>query len=102
MSLFVVKHHHEADRCPARDPRMASMLLTHLSPSNAAGYSLKIHGEAVVDDAHTVYLILDGPNRESVNRFMQPFALAGTVEIFPASSCEAVVARGDCGAPVTG
>jgi len=102
MSLFVVRHHHDAKRCPARYPRMASMLLTHLSPSNAAGYSLKIHGEAVVDDAHTLYLILDGPNQESVSRFMQPFAQAGTVEIFPASSCEAVVTRGDCEAPATG
>jgi len=74
------------------------MLLTHLSPANAKSYGLTIYGEAVVNDAHTLYLIVDGPNQESVNRFMQPFAQAGTVEIFRASSCEAVVTRGGCNA----
>jgi hypothetical protein len=29
---------------------------------------------------------------------MQPFAQAGTVEIFPASPCESVVTRGGCDA----
>jgi hypothetical protein len=33
-----------------------------------------------------------------VNRFMQPFAQAGTVEVLPASPCAAVVGRGGCDA----
>ena len=98
MSLFVVQHRHEADRCPARDPRMAPALLNHLSPQNTKSYGITIHGEAVVDNAHTLVMIVDGPNRESVGRFMQPFAQAGTVEILPASHCAAVVGRGDCAA----
>ncbi len=96
MSLFVVQHRHEAARCPARDPRMAPMLLQHLAPANAGKYGLTIHGEAVVNAAHTLYLIVDGPDRDSVTRFMQPFAMAGTVEILPASRCETVVQRGGC------
>jgi hypothetical protein len=96
MSLFVVQHRHEAARCPARDPNMAPMLLRHLAPANAGTYGITIHGEAVVNGAHTLYLIVDGPDRERVSRFMQPFAQAGTVEILPASPCETVVQRGGC------
>lgn len=99
MSLFVVQHRHEADRCPARDPRMAHMLLKHLSPQTTKGYGLTIHAEAVVNNAHTFFMIVEGPDRESVNRFMQPFAQAGTVEVLPASPCEVVVGRGGCDAP---
>jgi len=96
MSLFVVQHRHAPDRCPARDPKMAQMLLKHLSSQNTKSYGLTIRAEAVVNNAHTFYMIVDGPDRESVNRFMQPFAQAGTVEILPASTCEAVVSRGGC------
>jgi hypothetical protein len=98
MSLFVVQHRHEADRCPARDPRMAQMLLKHLSPQNSESYGLTIRAEAVVNNAHTLFMIVDGPDRESVHRFMQPFAQAGTVEILSASPCEVVVSRGGCDA----
>jgi hypothetical protein len=98
MSLFVVQHRHEASRCPARDPQMASQLLQHLSAANAKRHGLTIHGEAVIDNAHTFYMIVEGPDRDSVTRFMQPFAQAGTVEILAASPCEAVVSRGGCGA----
>lgn len=98
MSLFVVRHRHEADCCPARDPKTAQMLLKHLSSQNTTSYGLTIHAEAVVNSAHTLYMIVDGPNRESVDRFMQPFAQTGTVEILPASPCEAVVNRGGCDA----
>lgn len=97
MSLFVVQHRHEANRCPARDPRMAAQLLQHLSAANATRYGLTIRGEAVIDNAHTLYMIVEGPDRQSVDRFMQPFAQAGTVEVLAASPCEAVVARGGCG-----
>jgi hypothetical protein len=98
MSLFVVQHRHPAERCPARDPKMGSMLLQHLAPASVKRHGLTVHGEAVVNNAHTLYLIVDAPDRESIGRFMQPFAQVGTVEILPASSCEAVVGRGGCDA----
>ena len=96
MGLFVVQHKHPAERCPARDPRMGAMLLQHLSPANAKKHGLTIHGEAVVNNAHTLYMIIDGPNREAVTRFMQPFAQAGSVEVLAASPCEEVVGRHGC------
>jgi hypothetical protein len=96
MSLYVTRHQHPAERCPAIDPQMGSMLLRHLSPDNAATYGITIHGEAVVNNAHTLYLIVDAPDQQRVEQFMAPFAQAGSVEVLPASTCEAVVGRGGC------
>jgi hypothetical protein len=100
MALFVARHQHPADRCPAADPAMGQMLLAHLAPENAARYGISIHGDAVIDDAHTLYLIVDAPDRERVATFLAPFAQAGSVEVLGASSCEAVVSRGGCGLAV--
>lgn len=96
MSLFVIEHHHDAARCPARDPQGAQMLLRHLA--RAGEFGVTIRAEAVVDGAHALYAIADAPGEANVRRFMQPFAQAGTVEIRAASSCETVVARGGCDA----
>jgi hypothetical protein len=98
MGLFVVQHRHTAERCPARDAGMGSMLLQHLSADNARSHGLTIRAEAVVDGAHAFYMIVEGADRQSVERFMQPFAQAGSVEVLPASLCEDVVRRGSCGA----
>ncbi len=96
MALFVAQHQHPADRCPAMDPQMGPMLLSHLSPANAAAHGITIHGEAVVNNAHTMYLIVDAPDQERLDKFMAPFAQAGSVEILPASSCAAVINRRGC------
>ena len=96
MSLFVVEHRHSAETCPAGDPQIAPMLLQHLSKTNASQYGIEIHGEAVVDGAHRLFLILDGEDRDHVDEFMAPFAMAGSVEVLEASPCEAVVARAAC------
>jgi hypothetical protein len=74
------------------------MLLLHLSTQNSESFDLTIRAEAVVNNAHTLFMIVDGPDRESVHRFMQPFAQAGTVEILSASPCEVVISRGGCDA----
>ncbi len=100
MSLFVTRHQHAAERCPATDPQMGSMLLQHVSPASAATYGITIQGEAVINDAHTFYMIVDAPDRERVERFMAPFAQAGSVEVLPASTCEAVIGRGGCASAV--
>jgi hypothetical protein len=98
MPLFVAVHRHPEERCPASDPKMAPMLLTHLSRENASSNGITIEAEAVANSAHTLYLIVDAPDQERVEKFMTPFAQAGSVDVFPASSCEAVVNRGGCGA----
>lgn len=96
MALYVVKHKHTSDTCPARSKEMGEMLLTHLSDENAGRNGLKINAEAVVDGAHTLYLIVEADDENKVKKFMEPFTMAGSVEVMPASVCELVVERGAC------
>jgi hypothetical protein len=96
MALFVVKHQHPAETCPAGHPQMGPQLLMHLSQPSAESFGVQIHAEAVVDGAHTLYLIVTADDPEHVERFMTPFAQAGTVKVLPASYCEQVVARAAC------
>ena len=96
MSLFVAQHQHVPERCPAADPQMGQMLLAHLSADNAASHGITIQAEAVVNDAHTLYMIVESDDRANIDRFMTPFGQMGTVEVLPASRCEAVVARAAC------
>jgi hypothetical protein len=96
MSLYFVRHQHTAETCPAKDPAMGAMLVSHLSPRNAGKFGVTIHGDAVLDKQHTLVMIVDASNPAMVETFMQPFQQAGSVEIVPASECEAVVERGGC------
>ena len=96
MALFVALHRHQSDRCPAADPQMGPMLLRHLSAENTSGQDVAIQAEAVVNGAHTLYLIVEADSLDRVEGFMAPFAQVGTVEVLPASSCEAVIGGGGC------
>jgi Domain of unknown function (DUF3303) len=96
MALFVAKHQHSAETCPAGNPEIAPMLAQHVSRDNARNFGLDLQGEAVVDGGHTLYLIVGAPDRASVEEFMGPFQHFGMVEVLPASSCEQVVARAAC------
>ncbi|MBX6371226.1 MAG: sulfite oxidase [Acidothermus sp.] len=96
MGLFVAVHQHAAETCPAQDPAMGSMLLQHLAPANAAGYGVTIRADAVANDKHTFYLIAEAASQDQLERFLAPFAQAGSVEILPASTCETVVSSGGC------
>jgi len=96
MSLFVVRHQHDANTCPAKDPTMGAMLLKHLSPSNARKFGVNIQGDGVLDGKHTLFMILEAESATQVDAFMAPFKQAGPVEVWPASECETVVERGGC------
>lgn len=98
MPLFVVRHQHSAERCPAGDPDMGAMLLNHLSRPNVKQHGVEIQGEAVVDGEHTLYLIVQATDEVRLRSFMQPFELVGSLDIYPASTCARVVASGGCDA----
>jgi DMSO/TMAO reductase YedYZ molybdopterin-dependent catalytic subunit len=100
MSLFVARHRHAPERCPALDPYTGAMLLNHLSRPNVRQHGLEIKGEAVVRDEHTMYLIVEAGDESLVRQFMQPFQSAGSLDIYPASTCARVVASGGCTAAV--
>ena len=96
MPTYFVRHQHSPENCPARDPQMGQMLLRHLDRENATRLGLQIHGEAVLDGAHTMVLIVEAEDVRFLQDFMAPFQQAGTVELLPASTCEAVVERHGC------
>ena len=96
MTLFVAIHQHAPDRCPASDPAMGPALLRHLSPATAGQHGVTLQAEAVANDKHTLYLIAEAGDEEQLRRYLAPFAQAGTVEVLPASVCEAVINRGGC------
>jgi Domain of unknown function (DUF3303) len=100
MTLFVAIHRHAPEHCPARDPAMGPALLSHLSPAATGQYGVVVHAEAVANDKHTLYLIAEAGDEEQLRRYLVPFAQAGTVEVLPASLCEAVIDRGGC-TPIT-
>src|SRR5262249_61610895 len=91
---------HEAERCPATDPYMGATLLNYLSRPNVRQHGVTIQGEAVVQGEHTLYMIVEASDEDRVRAFMGPFAQAGTVDVFPASTCVRVVASGGCAAPM--
>ncbi len=96
MSLYFVRHQHSAETCPAKNPEMGQMLLQHLSKANARKFGVDLIGDAVLDGQHTLVLIAEAEDREYLENYMQPFAMAGSVEILAASTCEAVVERQGC------
>src|SRR6266567_1675966 len=100
MALFVVRHEHSAEQCPATDPDMGAMLLNYLSRPNVSQHGVQIQGEAVVQGEHTMYMIVEASDEQRVRRFLEPFARAGTVDVYPASTCARVVTSGGCAAPV--
>ena len=100
MALFIVRHQHAPDHCPATDPYMGATLLNYLSRPNVRRHGVAIQGEAVVKGEHTLYMIVESDDAERVHGFMAPFARAGTVDVYAASTCARIVASGGCAAPM--
>src|SRR4051794_29439276 len=96
MALFLVRHQHPAERCPAQDSEVGAMLLHHLSRPNVRRHGVHIRGEAVVQGEHTVYFIVEAADEGRLRAFLEPFQAAGSVDVYPASTWGRVLAGG-CG-----
>ena len=96
MALFIVRHQHEAERCPAADPEMGALLLNHLSRSSMSEQGVEVQGEAIVEGTHTLYMIIESSDEDRVRSFMAPFATAGSVEVYSASTYAGAVSSGGC------
>ena len=96
MALFIVVAKHSPEACPAGDPEMGKMLLSHLDDSNASKFGVNIQAKVGAESQHTLHLILDAGDSQKVDEYMAPFAQMGSVEIMPGIACEAIVARGRC------
>lgn len=99
MALFLVRHQHEPARCPAQDADMGAKLLNYLSRPNVRAHGVTVEAEAVVQNEHTLYMIVESTDEARVRAFMEPFAMAGSIEVYPASTCARVVASGGCSMP---
>jgi ribosomal protein L7Ae-like RNA K-turn-binding protein len=75
---------------------MAQALLQHLDHANARRFGIELQTEAVLDAQHTLVLIAESEDVSFLRDYMEPFRRAGSVEILPASTCEAVVERQGC------
>ena len=105
MPLFIVRHRHDPEHCPAADPYNGASLLNHLSRPNFRKHGLTVHGEAVARGEHTLYMIIEAEHEGLVRDYMAPFAAAGSLDVYAASTCAGVVSRGGCDAnlpPVDG
>ena len=96
MSLYFVQHQHSPDACPAKDPQQGSMLLNHIDKASARRFGLNILSDAVLDNQHTFVLVIDADNPGQIESYMEPFKQVGSVDIWPASTCETVVEREGC------
>jgi hypothetical protein len=59
MAMFIVRHQHDAETCPATDPYQGATLLNYLSRPNVRQRGVTIQGEAVVQGEHTLYMIVE-------------------------------------------
>jgi DMSO/TMAO reductase YedYZ molybdopterin-dependent catalytic subunit len=98
VSVFVVRHQHRPESCPAADFTFGARLLNLLSRTNAARHGVRIHGEAVLQGTHTLLVIAESNSEEDLLGFLSPLAQAGTLEVERAASCARVVANGGCAA----
>jgi DMSO/TMAO reductase YedYZ molybdopterin-dependent catalytic subunit len=57
---------------------------------------MEIKGEAVLRGEHTVYFIVEAGDEDRLREFMQPLAMAGSLDLYPASTCARVIASGGC------
>ena len=96
MSLFIVIAKHSPESCPAGNPEMGKMLLSHIHQENADNFGIKIQATAGAESQHTLHMIMDAENSQKVDEFMTLFAQMGSVEVTPGITCEAIVARGRC------
>ena len=96
MALFIVIAKHSPESCPAGDPEMGKMLLSHIHDDNASKFGITIQASAGAESQHTLHMIMDAGDRQKVDEFMGLFAQMGSVDVTPAITCEAIVARGRC------
>jgi hypothetical protein len=94
MNVFLVRHQHLAERCPAADFTAGAGLLNHLSRPSAARHGVRLHGEAVLT-AHTL-VIAEADCEDALHAFLRALKAAGTLEVHRASTCTRVVAAGGC------
>src|SRR5437879_5508623 len=89
---------HALDRLPNLGTQPVS--LVEDDQQMAGVKALKFGAKRLVKGEHTMYLIVEAGDARQLQQFLAPFEGAGSVEVYPASTCSGVVAAGGCGAPI--
>ena len=79
MPLFIVVAKHSPESCPAGNPEMGKMLLSHIHQDNASKFGINVQASAGAESQHTLHMIMDADNSQKVDEFMAPFAQMGSV-----------------------
>ncbi len=72
------------------------MLGAHVTRPSADKFGVRILADVVHPGEHRMNLVLEAPDRHAVDEFVQPFAMAGSVEVKEVTTCEQVVASAQC------
>lgn len=96
MTLYFIEHQHSAETCPTQNRDMMLMLGHHVTQANADGFGVKIHADVVHPGEHKMNMVLEADQRESIDNFMQPFGMVGSVHVKEVTTCEQVVATATC------
>jgi len=96
MPLYFVEHKHTTETCPTKDRDMMLMLGDHVTQKNADTFGVKIHTDVVHPGEHRMMMVLEAATQEPIDKFLQPFAMVGTVDVKEVTTCEQVVATASC------
>ncbi len=96
MTLYFVEHQHSAETCPTQNRDMMLMLGQHVTQESASKFGVKIHADVVHPGEHRMNMVLEADKRESIDSFMQPFGMVGSVDVKEVTTCEQVVATATC------
>lgn len=94
MPLFVARHRHRPEDCPAA-PGRGLLLLARVSAAAAARHGVIILAEALLEEEHLLLLVVQAPGPQAVRRLLA--FLPSGLQVLPACTAEQAVQRGGCG-----
>ncbi len=82
--LFLVKHIHTFESCPAGDPELVQKTFaTVVTDEHTKKVGVKLLSSYADAPAHTTFFIVDADSAEKVGAFLLPILKLGSAEIRP-------------------
>jgi hypothetical protein len=95
IALFVARHRHAPEDCPAR-PGRGELLLSRVSAAVAARHGVTIEAEAFIGAPHVLLLVVEAASLAAVKQFLAFLPDSGDLMILPAFTAEEAVEHGGC------
>lgn len=96
MALFLVEHQHSAETCPTKNRDMMLMLGKHVTQMTADQFGIKIQADVVHPGEHRLLMVLEADAQATVDEYVKPFGMVGTVAVKLMKTCEEVVETATC------